>query len=83
MAPAYIAPSMIRPLVGFMANVAGTMSATPMVAESPGSAPMMMPPARPAIIKRIFNGSNRLRIAGKMNSVMRNVLSKRCSAPLP
>ena len=83
MAPAYIAPSMIRPLVGFMANVAGTMSATPMVAESPGSAPMRIPPVRPASIRMMFSGSNRWRVAGKINSVMRNVLSKRCSAPLP
>ena len=60
-----------------------TMSATPMVAESPGSAPMMIPPVRPASIRMMFSGSNRWRVAGKMNSVMRNVLSKRCSAPLP
>ena len=50
-----MAPRTISPVSGFIVNVMGSISATPIAAESPGMQPMIIPMATPpAIISRLI-----------------------------
>ena len=51
------------PTTGFMKNVNGASSAMPIVAVSPGSAPMMMPMIVPTAVAKSTSGCRTWRIA--------------------
>ena len=56
--------SMLSPITGAMPKVSGISSATPIVAVSPGSAPMTSPPKVPAaMVIRIFGSKSGVRKA--------------------
>jgi hypothetical protein len=54
MAPLYMAPKVARPVIGSIVNVKGTIKATAIVAEKPGSAPAIIPADIPTVIKSKF-----------------------------
>ncbi len=53
-----MAPSMISAASGGMPNVTGTSTATAMVADRPGKAPMTIPAATPTIASSRLTGDS-------------------------